>query len=912
MRLLQIDSDGELSLTTYCTANIPSYAILSHTWGADYQEVTFADLIGGRSKSKDGYFKVHFCGEQARKDDLQYFWVDTCCIDKSSSTELQEAFNSMFRWYNNATRCYVYLSDVSTVVDTTYDQETEDHIRSALRRSRWFRRGWTLQELIAPTSVEFFSREGNRLGSKRSLAEDIHDITGISLEVLRGRSIAEVTVEERMSWTKDRETSRPEDKAYSLMGIFNVFMPLLYGEGRENAFIRLRNKIVKSSNRISNAPNGNSPCTEVNKASPVITRRLPAAAEEVSELHQVILNARCRSNVTLDLLLELLQELHNLAQDSDGKCPCCQIGSAGYRAPMIAPQMSDLCTCFQKDDERHSSEVSTPQTLHGTRSARYALSETEDAFRPQVKAWGCVFSKFMESGAFAVLCRHVRTVWKNLWRGRNVYPSQFILTEPKHCVLGVIIIAMVYQDPYMKRLVHAFFAQPYQGPVSMTLLLFVTALAGHFLPQLPAQIPLLAGNSLSIEDAFGDRVRIPLMYWEHYETFHAFLEIGFRDRPGHDLVAEKSYRLLIGGMRGQVLDTAKWPHIINSHKPIKLTMAMVLNMGDEYHRCTNCKSWLARRSYQMFICESCTKPYPTVEALFHHGVSADYSAIDVVPHGQQQRESSEPVPSAPVQTCAPCPLHQEFRESQPLQDGTNRFVNTMFTVEGSTPFHQSMTATVHRLIQRFQLRSNKSYALRCSDLDPGIPEEVMEIISNLFCLEKSSLYIDYLLSQVDRQYFLDNLVASLRPRIISRPHQREFKTVAVVPVPAGAIEVVISILINIATSTPKYRDLLVNHTAMMREVMHCAQSHSVYVRGNVCMLVSHLIDETDPPNEQTDRMRRIGQLRRIGVMDSMSILLHDPDLNIRKWAYKPYALLRQSGGRDEGLNLSPSRPTTIL
>jgi hypothetical protein len=114
MRLLEYNNDSEFSLTEdFVSSKIPEYAILSHTWGADTEEVTYRDLIDGTGKDKIGYKKIRFCGEQARRDGLQYFWVDTCCIDKSNAVELQEAINSMFRWYRNAAKCYVYLSDVS-------------------------------------------------------------------------------------------------------------------------------------------------------------------------------------------------------------------------------------------------------------------------------------------------------------------------------------------------------------------------------------------------------------------------------------------------------------------------------------------------------------------------------------------------------------------------------------------------------------------------------------------------------------------------------------------------------------------------------------------------------------------------------------------------------------------------------
>src|SRR5438045_1524248 len=164
MRLLERNSVGELSLTRdFVGDNIPEYAILSHTWGADTDEVTFRDLIDGTGKSKAGYDKIRFCAQQAANDGLQFFWVDTCCIDKSNNVELQEAINSKFRWYRNAAKCYVYLSDVSIVaLDKSYQLCWE----LAFRQSRWFTRGWTLQDLIAPDSVEVFSLEGARRGDR--------------------------------------------------------------------------------------------------------------------------------------------------------------------------------------------------------------------------------------------------------------------------------------------------------------------------------------------------------------------------------------------------------------------------------------------------------------------------------------------------------------------------------------------------------------------------------------------------------------------------------------------------------------------------------------------------------------------------------------------------------------------------
>jgi hypothetical protein len=246
MRLLQLENSGDFSLTEDYTEHVPPYAILSHTWGKDIEEVTFDDFRAGSYTGKAGYRKIQFCGEQAARDGLQYFWVDSCCINKSNHAELSEAINSMFSWYQNTAKCYVYLSDVSTQSDTN-GSFSRPSWKSEFRHSRWFTRAWTLQELIAPPSVEFFSREDERLGDKRSLELSLHEITGIPVEALRGNSLTQFSVEERMLWAAERTAKRKEDEAYCLLGIFNLHMPLIYGEGRENAFIRLEEEIGKRS-----------------------------------------------------------------------------------------------------------------------------------------------------------------------------------------------------------------------------------------------------------------------------------------------------------------------------------------------------------------------------------------------------------------------------------------------------------------------------------------------------------------------------------------------------------------------------------------------------------------------------------------------------------------------------------------
>jgi hypothetical protein len=247
MRLLKYGEDGELTVTADLDSKdtTPQYAILSHRWGADADEVTFEDLSKNTGKGKSGYKKLQFCGEQAATDGLQHFWVDTCCINNANKAEQSLAIQSMFRWYRNAARCYVYLSDVSASPLTIEREASPPLWDQDFRRSEWFMRGWTLQELLAPDSVEFFSREWKRLGDRISLKSQIHEITSIPHAVLEGASLSQFSVDERFRWRQDRRTKLEEDQVYSLSGLFSVDMAPVYGEGAKEAFRRLHDKIRK-------------------------------------------------------------------------------------------------------------------------------------------------------------------------------------------------------------------------------------------------------------------------------------------------------------------------------------------------------------------------------------------------------------------------------------------------------------------------------------------------------------------------------------------------------------------------------------------------------------------------------------------------------------------------------------------
>lgn len=196
MYLLQLEEDSKLVLTKHDTDDVPPYAILSHTWGADTDELTLQDVKSETGQDKAGFAKVRFCGEQAAKDGLQYFWVDSCCIDKTSSSELSEAIVSMYAWYERSSKCYVYLQDVSTRKRDDHGHP-KDAWKAAIQSSRWFTRGWTLQELLAPRSVDFFLRDRDLLGDKATLEVLIKTITKIPIQALRGALLSGFSVYER-------------------------------------------------------------------------------------------------------------------------------------------------------------------------------------------------------------------------------------------------------------------------------------------------------------------------------------------------------------------------------------------------------------------------------------------------------------------------------------------------------------------------------------------------------------------------------------------------------------------------------------------------------------------------------------------------------------------------------------------
>ena len=245
MWLLRTDR-AELHYFPSPAAVTGGYAILSHAWDDNEQTFQETQALHERCEETDenprdlASEKARQCCILAERHGYRWVWNDTCCIDKTSSTELSEAINSMFVWYSSAEMCFAYLADV----DSDCDLHAEE---SAFRTARWHSRGWTLQELIASLLVIFVARDWKTIGTKQDLAPLLEEITGVPRQVLtRETHFSAVSISDRMSWASGRSTTRVEDEAYCLMGLFDVNMPTLYGEGRE-AFYRLQREIMKQS-----------------------------------------------------------------------------------------------------------------------------------------------------------------------------------------------------------------------------------------------------------------------------------------------------------------------------------------------------------------------------------------------------------------------------------------------------------------------------------------------------------------------------------------------------------------------------------------------------------------------------------------------------------------------------------------
>jgi hypothetical protein len=230
----------------YVPNRVPDYVILSHRWGSE--EVTYADIIqaplsepASVTRNKAGFLKVQEACALALQNGYEWIWIDSCCIDKSSSAELQETINLMWKYYKESNICFAYLEDV-------VDPEAGWGNDQPVGKSEWFTRGWTLQELIAPYNVEFYSSGWQPIGTKLERYQELADITGIDPDILCNyRRMSTPSTAEKLSWAAHRAVTKEEDEAYSLFGLFDVNLPLLYGEGRLKAFARLQEAIYDTT-----------------------------------------------------------------------------------------------------------------------------------------------------------------------------------------------------------------------------------------------------------------------------------------------------------------------------------------------------------------------------------------------------------------------------------------------------------------------------------------------------------------------------------------------------------------------------------------------------------------------------------------------------------------------------------------
>ncbi|KAK1728283.1 uncharacterized protein BDZ83DRAFT_609770 [Colletotrichum acutatum] len=302
MRLI---NTATLELEEFDRVRTPLYAILSHTW--EDGEVSFQEWSHRETRTgKKGFLKIESFCRLASRYGYTHAWVDTNCIDKRSSAELSEAINSMFAWYKGAAICYVYMADVSA-------SKENRALDSQFLNSKWFTRGWTLQELIAPRRINFYAQDWRLIGTKQSLLDAIHRATAIDIKCLLGDTApSEFSIAKIMSWAAGRVTTRLEDQAYCLLGLFDVNMPLIYGEG-DKAFQRLQQEIIRISDDQSvfvcdipslsmTAPLAPSPSLFSKSANVRSWSRLAAPTATIPPFHTV-------TNAGLSISLPLIQTL---------------------------------------------------------------------------------------------------------------------------------------------------------------------------------------------------------------------------------------------------------------------------------------------------------------------------------------------------------------------------------------------------------------------------------------------------------------------------------------------------------------------------------------------------------------------------------------------------------------------------
>jgi len=413
MRLLNTST---LGFTEVFEPDLPPYAIVSHTWTAD--EINHQEFVrAGQDEQyretvlqKTGFAKIERSCRIARESGLSYLWIDTCCIDKTSTSELSEAINSMFRWYQYSTVCYVYLEDV----DVTHMRQ---YPLDALSQCRWITRGWCLQELLAPDSLQFYDKDWQAVVTKHDFAAQLSQATNIDVGVLSGSvKLGTVVVARRMSWASSRRTTRLEDQAYCLMGIFDVTMPMLYGEGSK-AFLRLQHEIFEATHDLTIFA-WSPPETCHDRYLPLFApspKSFASCATVDAELGQIIgsaLPGRSQFSVSKQHLIA-----NSIALDfsEPSRCNWLNVASPGRNTTCALYLKKVGPGLFVRIRPPLSPPESSALAIHSEREEQATIYLTPDPV---------LFPKFDAAHALGIQIRIVETLGSSLWIQRgNIQPA---------------------------------------------------------------------------------------------------------------------------------------------------------------------------------------------------------------------------------------------------------------------------------------------------------------------------------------------------------------------------------------------------------------------------------------------------------------------------------------------------------
>ncbi|RYP23148.1 hypothetical protein DL765_001233 [Monosporascus sp. GIB2] len=434
MRLINCRSDP-LRIEEFIGRPPHSFAVLSHTW--DQEEVTFQDFANTDTRTlAKGWEKIYKTCLSAREWGHDYVWVDCCCIDKTNNAELTESINSMFQWYNDAAVCLVYLSD--------FDAVTGD--LSTLRNARWFSRGWTLQETIAPREAYFYDRSWRFFGTRATLYEELSSITGIDAIVLSPPDgveirdlLDEIPVARRMSWAASRQTTKLEDIAYCLIGIFGVNMPMLYGEGLQ-AFVRLQEEIIRDNNDLTlfawtakGDIQSSSNSTEQPRSTTTYRGILARSPAEFAGLGNLVLDHDIKFNPDFSMSnkgLRIHTPLHPTRGTEDVVMPlhCYAVGDNGVKMPQLGIFLKhEGASVYVRTRPHHLANMTDQTPTSGSNNifiskrvrTKIAQMETNDASAPATPSLCAVYFNFQGKAFQSSAVRLLETAPHELWDAEN-------------------------------------------------------------------------------------------------------------------------------------------------------------------------------------------------------------------------------------------------------------------------------------------------------------------------------------------------------------------------------------------------------------------------------------------------------------------------------------------------------------